>query len=115
MPPAARQSDEHTCSDVQSLSSLNGPVLLPCCVSVLIGNLTAARVSDLVSCRNSTDPIVAGEETVIIGNRPAARKGDPVQHGGYIATGDDTVLIGKDHSEVNCMIRASMDGSAFVV
>jgi hypothetical protein len=35
-----------------------------------------------------------GEPTVIIGNKDAARLGDPTSHGGIIVKGCPTVLIG---------------------
>jgi hypothetical protein len=35
-----------------------------------------------------------GSPTVLIGNMPAARMGDPTSHGGVIVQGEPTVMIG---------------------
>ena len=40
------------------------------------------------------DVIVMGEPTVLIGNRMAARIGDPTAHGGRLVQGCPTVIIG---------------------
>jgi uncharacterized Zn-binding protein involved in type VI secretion len=61
---------------------------------VLIGGLPAARVFDLATCVGPPAPIVMGSMTVNIGGLSAARLGDPTAHGGAIALGDFTVLIG---------------------
>jgi hypothetical protein len=45
-------------------------------------------------CVGPPDTVSQGEPTVLIGNQPAARLGDPMQHGGMIAVGCPTVLIG---------------------
>jgi uncharacterized Zn-binding protein involved in type VI secretion len=89
MPPAARVSDTHTCP-----AHGGGPISLPGCATVLIGNLPAARLSDLAACGNSPDTIVTGAATVLIGNLPAARQTDNTAHGGVITLGFATVLIG---------------------
>jgi uncharacterized Zn-binding protein involved in type VI secretion len=39
-------------------------------------------------------PIIMGSSTVFIGQRPAARMGDPTADGGTIAVGLPTVMIG---------------------
>ncbi|MBK5291554.1 MAG: PAAR domain-containing protein [Acidobacteriia bacterium] len=65
MPPAARMTDMHTCPLVTGLvPHVGGPILPPCCPTVLIGFL------------------------------PAARIGDPTIHGGVIVAGYPTVIIG---------------------
>jgi uncharacterized Zn-binding protein involved in type VI secretion len=40
------------------------------------------------------DSIVKGSSSVLIGGKPAARMGDSTAHGGSIAVGFPTVLIG---------------------
>jgi hypothetical protein len=45
-------------------------------------------------CVGPPDTVAQGEPTVLIGNEPAARMGDPMQHGGIIVLGCPTVLIG---------------------
>ena len=94
MPPAARLSDLHTCPMVTGVvPHVGGPVVagFP---TVLIGNLPAARVGDMVTCVGPPDTIVKGSASVMIGNMPAARLGDSTAHGGVITAGYPTVLIG---------------------
>jgi uncharacterized Zn-binding protein involved in type VI secretion len=63
-------------------------------VTVLIGYMPAARVSDKLVCVGPPDAVSAGESSVIIGNKDAARLGDACQHGGRIVQGCFTVNIG---------------------
>ncbi|MDL2274769.1 PAAR domain-containing protein [Desulfosarcina sp. OttesenSCG-928-G10] len=99
MPPAARITDMHTCP-MQTpavpipIPHVGGPVLPPCCPTVLIGNLPAARMGDQALCVGPPDVVVKGSATVLIGGQPAARMGDTTAHGGTIAVGCPTVLIG---------------------
>ena len=87
-------------------------IMPPCAPTVLIGNLPAARVTDmtrictLIPCvPNGPGIIVQGSATTLIANLPAARAGDMTSHPGCIApipspTGNilppccPTVLIG---------------------
>ena len=95
MPPAARVTDMHTCPMVTGLvPHVGGPILPPCCPTVLIGYLPAARVGDMAVCVGPPDVIAMGSTTVLIGYMPAARVGDQTAHGGVIAMGEFTVLIG---------------------
>ncbi len=73
---------------------VGGPILPPGCPTVLIGGLPAACVGDMATCAGPPDSIVKGSATVLIGNRPAARIGDSTAHGGVIAAGCPTVMIG---------------------
>ena len=94
--PAARVGDMHTCPMVNPgpVPHVGGPILPPCCPTVLIGGIPAARVSDLATCAGPPDSIVKGAVTVLIGGMPAARIGDSTAHGGVIVAGLPTVLIG---------------------
>jgi uncharacterized Zn-binding protein involved in type VI secretion len=58
------------------------PVVPPCCVTVLVVKLPAARATDM--CAGiSPHPIAKGSMTVMIGKLPAARVGiDPCASGG---------------------------------
>jgi uncharacterized Zn-binding protein involved in type VI secretion len=95
MPPAARLSDLHVCPMVDGLKPhVGGPVLPPCQPTVLIGFMPAARVGDLAVCASAPDVIIKGSPTVLIGGSMAARLGDSTAHGGMIAAGFPTVLIG---------------------
>jgi uncharacterized Zn-binding protein involved in type VI secretion len=73
---------------------VGGPVLPPGCPTVLIGNMPAARVGDMLTCVGPPDVIAMGSTTVLIGNMMAARMGDPTAHGGSIVLGLPTVMIG---------------------
>lgn len=86
----------HTCPLVNPgpVPHVGGPILPPCCPTVLIGGIPAARVSDMAVCTGPPDTIVKGSATVFIGGMQAARIGDMTAHGGVITTGFPTVIIG---------------------
>ncbi|MEW6730073.1 MAG: PAAR domain-containing protein [Acidobacteriota bacterium] len=88
---AARLSDPHVC-----LSHGGGPIGPPCCPTVLIEYLPAARVTDLAFCCAPipNDMIIKGSFTVLTGFLPQARLGDPTAHGGSIVKGCFTVIVG---------------------
>ena len=93
--PAARVTDPHVCPAVTVVvPHVGGPLIPPCCVSVLIEDLPAARITDLHTCVGPPAPVLQGSMSVFIGGIPAARMGDPTAHGGAIASGCFTVLIG---------------------
>jgi len=93
--PAARITDMHVCPMVTGVvPHVGGPILPPGAPTVLIGNLPAARVGDMVTCVGPPDAIIVGAFTVLINNQPAARMGDSTAHGGTIVLGCPTVLIG---------------------
>jgi uncharacterized Zn-binding protein involved in type VI secretion len=93
--PAARVTDMHVCPMVTVLvPHVGGPILPPCCITVLTGMLPQARVTDLALCVGPPDMIVKGSMTVLVGALPAARILDLTVHGGTIVTGLPTVLIG---------------------
>lgn len=95
MPPAARVTDMHVCPMVTGIvPHVGGPILPPCCPTVLIGGLPAARVTDMATCVGPPDVIVKGSATVLICKLPAARIGDNTAHGGVIVLGFPTVIIG---------------------
>lgn len=93
--PAARLTDMHTCPMTTGpVPHVGGPIMSPGAPTVLIGNMPAAVVGDVVTCVGPPDSIVKGSSTVIIGGKPAARMGDQTAHGGVIILGCPTVLIG---------------------
>jgi len=95
MPPAARVTDMHVCPMVTgTVPHVGGPILPPCCPTVLIGFLPAARVTDMATCVGPPDVIAMGSTSVMIGGLPAARIGDTTAHGGNITMGCFTVIIG---------------------
>ena len=88
-------TDMHVCPMVTVLvPHVGGPILPPCCPTVLIGMLPAARVGDMATCVGPPDVIALGSMTVLIGGMPAARLGDLTAHGGTIVLGEPTVIIG---------------------
>ncbi|MEO8240859.1 MAG: PAAR domain-containing protein [bacterium] len=92
--PAARVSDMHVCPMFTGpVPHVGGPVLPPGAVTVLIGGLPAARVSDMCTCVGPPDVIAMGSTKVLIGGLPAARVLDSTAHGGMIVLGCFTVLI----------------------
>ena len=92
--PAARLTDMHVCPLVTGLvPHVGGPITLGS-PTVLIGNLPAARVSDMATCVGPPDVIAMGSATVLINGLPAARLGDQTAHGGTIVSGFPQVLIG---------------------
>lgn len=73
---------------------VGGPVTGPGVPTVMIGNMPAAVVGDMLVCTGPPDVIVKGSATVLIGGKPAARMGDSTGHGGTIVAGLPTVMIG---------------------
>jgi uncharacterized Zn-binding protein involved in type VI secretion len=97
MPAAARITDAHSCplvSEKAGTPHVGGPILPAGELTVLIGYMPAARVTDKAFCDGPPDVIVAGSPTVLIGGQPAARAGDKTAHGGVITAGCPSVLIG---------------------
>jgi uncharacterized Zn-binding protein involved in type VI secretion len=93
--PAARKGDKHTCPVATPVPHVGGPISGPCCTSVLIGGMPAARVGDQCDCHGIPDVILTGSSGVFIGGRSAARMGDITTHMGVITTGCASVLIGE--------------------
>ncbi len=92
--PAARVADPHVCPMVTVLvPHVGGPILPPGCLTVLIGGMPAARMTDMAVCVGPPDVIVLGSPTVLIGGLPAARMGDVTAHGGVIVFGCPTVWL----------------------
>ena len=95
MQPAARLTDMHVCPMVTGVvPHVGGPIMAPGAPTVLICNMPAARVTDMVTCVGPPDTIVKGSTTVLISNMPAARMGDSTAHGGTIVVGAPPGLIG---------------------
>ncbi len=94
MPPAARISDMHVCPMVTGVvPHVGGPIAMGF-PTVMIGFMPAARVGDMAGCVGPPDAIALGSMTVMIGFMQAARMGDLTVHGGTIAMGCPTVMIG---------------------
>ena len=95
---AARLGDMHMCPmvtpGVPPIPHVGGPILTPCCPTVIIEGMPAARVGDMAVCVGPPDSIAMGSASAIIGGQPAARLGDPTVHGGVIVLSAMTVMIG---------------------
>lgn len=88
--PAARQGDDHHCP-----AHGPSPIVACCAQTVLIGGQAAARKGDFAICpAGGPDVIIEGSETVLIERVPAARMTEKSAHGGTVALGFPTVLIG---------------------
>lgn len=113
MPPAARVDDNHFCPMFTgTVPHLGGPILAPCCPTVLIGGKAAARAGDLAHCNGPLDDIIReGSPTVIIGGQEAARLGDPTEKG-LITQGCWSVLIGIS-GEGQALLDAAQNGTPF--
>lgn len=98
MPPGARLTDLHVCPmltpGLPPIPHVGGPIAGPGVPTVLIGNMPAAVLGDSCVCVGPPDTILKGSATVLIGGKPAARMGDSCAHGGTIAVGYPTVIIG---------------------
>ena len=93
--PAARITDPHVCPAFNGPTPhTGGPILPPCCPTVVIGGQYAARVGDKATCVGGPAEIAMGSGTVVIGGKNAARVNDPTAHGGSIKSGCTTVVIG---------------------
>ena len=79
---------------IPPIPHVGGPVVGPGAATVLIGNLPAALVGDTCTCVGPPDTIAMGSATVLITGKPAARMGDSTAHGGTLAIGLPTVMIG---------------------
>ena len=95
---AARLGDMHVCPlatpGTPPIPHVGGPILPPCCPTVLIEGKPAARMGDMALCVGPPDTILMGSTSVMIGGQPAARLLDPTVHGGKIVTSALTVMIG---------------------
>ena len=97
--PAARQGDNHTCPQVTPgvppVPHVGGPITAGC-TNILIGGQAAATVGKPCTCVGPPDVVQTGSPTVLFNNLFAARLTDMTAHGGLIASGFPTVLIGVD-------------------
>lgn len=113
--PAARIGDMHSCPMVNPgtppIPHVGGPVTGPGVPTVLIGGQPAAVLGDMCTCVGPPDSIILGSTGVLIGGKPAARMGDMTTHGGIIAAGCPTVLIG-DTAMADAKIISSMPEKA---
>ena len=103
---------------VVPIPHVGGPVMGPGVPTVLIAGLPAAVVGDFCICVGPPDIIAMGSFTVLFAGKPAARMGDMTAHGGMIAAGCPTVLIGDSGGGAGgagaaTMLAARASGAAF--
>ncbi|MFC0139485.1 PAAR domain-containing protein [Erwinia mallotivora] len=95
---AARITDLQMCPmatpALPPVPHVGGPIAGPGVPTVLIGSLPASVLGDSCVCIGPPSTIIKGSATVLIGGKPAARMGDSTSHGGTIALGCPTVIIG---------------------
>ena len=94
MKPAVRVTDAHVCPQTSPSPHGGGAVIGPGESTVLIENLPAACLGDSCACAGPPNAITAGASTILVANKPAVRLGDSTAHGGTIAAGSATVLLG---------------------
>lgn len=98
--PQARVTDMHLCTlpapppAPPPPAPVPMPIMPPCCPTVLVSKLPAARLTDLATPA-FPHPIVKGSATVLISKLPAARVTDSCACGGLIIPPCcPTVLVG---------------------
>jgi uncharacterized Zn-binding protein involved in type VI secretion len=113
MPPAARVGDNHFCPMFTgTVPHIGGPILPPCCPTVIIEGKAAARAGDLAHCNGPLDDMIReGSPTVIIGGQQAARLGDPTDKG-LVVQGCSSVFIGIS-GQGQALVDAAEDGIPF--
>ena len=95
MSNAARVSDVHVCPGMSPSPHVGGVVQGPGVSTVLIGYRAAATQGTPCACLAPVpNSIASGSTNVKVGYKPAARAGDPTEHGGIVLGGCPTVLIG---------------------
>jgi len=97
--PQARMTDLHLCFTPAPPPAppvpvpVPIPITIPCAMTVLVGKLPAARLTDMTNIP-FPHPIIKGSMTVLIQKLPAARILDNCACGGIIVKGEFTVLTG---------------------
>ena len=97
--PAARLADHHVCpATTANVPHVGGPILGPGSTKgrdVFAEGFPVACAGDRASCIGPPDFIVTGAAQVLVGGKPAARRGDHLMHGGVLQPPlAKTVLIG---------------------
>jgi uncharacterized Zn-binding protein involved in type VI secretion len=96
-PPCARINDMHVCPMASPATPpvphVGGPIIVGA-PTVLVGKMPCARVGDMATCVGPPDTIALGSFTVLVAGMPCARIGDMTVHGGSIAVGCPTVMVG---------------------
>ncbi|MEC9431547.1 MAG: PAAR domain-containing protein [Pseudomonadota bacterium] len=92
--PAARIADMHVCPLFTGFIPHIGGPIVTACPTVLIGKLPAATAGSMAVCIGPPDVVAKGSTTVLTCKKPQARMGDTCAHGGAVAKGCFTALVG---------------------
>lgn len=112
--PAARVGDMHTCPMFDGKSPhVGGPVMPPGIPTVLVGGMPAATLGNMCTCTGPLDVISMGSTNVLINGRFTSRQFDQTAHGGIIAIGNPTVLVGGVPSSCSQAISISASSISF--
>jgi uncharacterized Zn-binding protein involved in type VI secretion len=102
--PAARAGDLHACPQMAPAPHVGGVVAPPASPDVQIGGQLAARLADMTPCAaGGPNSISIGSPMVWVNKLLAARMTDATAHGGTVALGCPTVLIGQGPPGVTMM------------
>lgn len=94
MPPAATLFMPHVCPMVDVIiPHVGGPIMGPGVPNVIIGEMPASVMGDMLICVGPPDTVLLGAPNVLIGGRPAAFMGSLTAHGGVVMMGDPLVEI----------------------
>lgn len=88
--PVARVGDDHHCPQ----AGHHGGPIEKGSPNVMVNGKALARTSDPAHCRQSTDSIATGIETILINHLALATKNTRTKHHGHIKQGASTVLAG---------------------
>lgn len=92
--PIARVTDQHSCPLCTGPVPHVGGPIANGAPTVLAGDQPVARVGDPAICVGPADAVLQGASSVWIAGMPAARAGDTTLHGGVIVSGQPNVLVG---------------------
>lgn len=94
MLPAARITDMHVCPMFTGpVPHVGGPDVVAA-PTVLVAMMPGARLTSMATCVGPPDVIAMGSPTVLTMNMPAARLTSQCAHGGIVAVGAPTVIVG---------------------
>ena len=91
--PASRVGDMHVCPMVTGVvPHVGGPILPPGGMTVLVGSMPTARVTDLGTCVGPPDLGAVGTPVTLVMGLPVLHMGATTGHGGNVIIGLPTVL-----------------------
>ena len=94
MKPGARIGDNHICPQQAPAPHVGGPIVGPGAPTVLLEHIRGCVLGDACVCATGPDAAATSSATVWYEGKLAVRLGDMTAHGGVIAAGAPTVLVG---------------------